>query len=443
MRELVVASLWTWAATAPICALHFGSVQVAGPVANLVAVPAVELVALPLGLTGAVAAELWQGGGEALLALAALLTERVTAALGRVAAWIPPVPVPPPDLLELALWAIFLAAAAAALRAPVPLGFLQRRAPLVAAAALLALAGSWLWRSELAPALRTELRVTFLDVGQGDAAVIELPGGGVWLVDGGGQPASLPSRDPAEARRLSESPGRESVARFLAYRRIRRIDLAILSHAHPDHYRGLGPIARQAAIGELWMARPYEGARPGGELTRLLAELAAGGTAVRHPRSGAVLRHGGVALTVLAPEPDQRGVATTDPVRSENDNSLAVRVDFAGRRLLFTGDLEEEGEEDLIRERGPAALAADLVKVPHHGSRTSSTPPLVAATSPMWAVISCGHLNQFGFPRPEVVARWRAAGATVMRTDEVGAVTAIIERGGAMRVDGLDPPPDP
>jgi len=441
LRELVIASLWTWAATAPICAFHFGAVAMAGPAANLIAVPAVELAALPLGLAGAALSELWPGGGAALLTLAAALTARVSAALGRVAAWIPPLAMPAPGLLDMAAWCALLLAAAAWLRlrgAMLPRAVRRRRALVaVGAGAALALAGAQLWRGELAPRRREELRAAFVDVGQGDAAVIELAGGGVWLIDGGGLPYSLPVRDRDTARRLGESPGREGVARYLAERRIRRIDLAILSHAHPDHYRGLGAIARAAHIDQLWMARRPAGAPVDGELARLLAELAAGGTRVVSPPAGAVLRRGGATLSLLAPGPspdDGDPSAAADPVRGENDNSLVARIDFAGRRLLFTGDIEEEGEDDLVRERGAAAVAADLVKVPHHGSRTSSTAALVAATSPRWAVISCGPMNRFGFPHPEVVARWRAAGATVLSTDRAGTIIAVVGPDGAMTV---------
>jgi competence protein ComEC len=445
LRDLVVASAWTWAATAPICAFHFGAVAMAGPVANLIAVPAVELAALPLGLAGAALSELWPAGGAAILAVAAALTARVTAALGHVASWIPPLAMPAPGVLDMVAWSGLLLAAAAWLRlrgALVPQVIRRRRALVaVGAAAALALAGSQLWRGELAPRRRDELRAAFVDVGQGDAAVIELPGGGVWLIDGGGLPYSLPVRDRDTARRLGEAPGREGVARYLAERRIRRIDLAILSHAHPDHYRGLGAIARAAHIEELWMARRPAGAPVDGELARLLAELAAGGTRVRSPPAGAVLRAGGATLSLLAPGPspdDGDPSAAADPVRTENDNSLVARLDFAGRRLLFTGDIEEEGEDDLLRERGAAALAADLVKVPHHGSRTSSTAALVAATSPRWAVISCGPMNRFGFPHPEVVARWRAAGAAVLSTDRAGTITAVVGPDGAMSVESVE-----
>src|SRR5690606_2740910 len=112
------------------------------------------------------------------------------------------------------------------------------------------LAGLWGWRAGIAPRLRGELRVAFLDVGQGDAAVIELPGGGAWLIDAGGLPLSA-GGDAAAARRAGAAPGREAVARYLAERRIRRLDLAVLSHPHLDHYRGLAAVARAVPIDEV------------------------------------------------------------------------------------------------------------------------------------------------------------------------------------------------
>jgi competence protein ComEC len=403
-------------------------------------VPAVELCALPLGLGGAVLVELWPSAGEAVLVVAAALTERVTVALAHVVAWIPPLSMSPPDLTEMAGWCVLLGALAAAVRLAGPgHAMRRRRALMVAAAAAALLVGSQVWRSELAPRWRDKLRAAFVDVGQGDAAVVEAPGGAVWLIDGGGLPFSLPTRDPGTARRLGESPGRDAVARYLALRRIRRIDLAILSHAHPDHYRGLGAIARSVHIEELWLARRHAGAPLGGELERLLAELTARGTVVRSPPAGAVVRRGGATLTVLAPgpSPDDGDVrAALDPVRSENDNSLVVRVDYAGRRLLFTGDLEEEGEEDLVREQGAAGLKVDVVKVAHHGSRTSSTQAFVDATSPGWAVISCGLANRFGFPHEGVEERWRGRGQ-VVRTDRRGTITFVVERGGNMSVESV------
>ena len=124
---------------------------------------------------------------------------------------------------------------------------------------------------------------------------------------------------------------------------------------------------------------------------------------------------------------------------SVNDSSLVVRVTRAGQALVFLGDLEEEGEAALVTG---GDLAAAVVKVPHHGSPTSSSPALVAATHPRWAIVSLGRGNRFGFPAAAVVARWRAAGARVLRTDQAGAVTVTVDRAGRVAVGTFDQPPD-
>jgi competence protein ComEC len=112
---------------------------------------------------------------------------------------------------------------------------------------------------------------------------------------------------------------------------------------------------------------------------------------------------------------------------SVNDNSLVVRVEYAGRAILFTGDLEAEGEIALVGEGG---AAADVVKAAHHGSRTSSTEELVTAVAAETVVISCGVANRFGFPHEEVLERWEQAGVRILRTDRDGAVTVRVTSGG-------------
>jgi competence protein ComEC len=277
----------------------------------------------------------------------------------------------------------------------------------------------WLCAKHPPPA--NALRVTFLDVGQGDAAIVELPDGAVWLVDAGGN-AGIP--DLARAAATGDA-----IAATLAVYDHASIDLAIVSHPHPDHYLGLAALA--LPIGELWSADEPPRADPEPSFATVAAALAARGTRLVHPPLGVARAEAGVELEVLAPR-FEAAVATPDPVRSTNDNSLVVAIRYAGRTVLFAGDLEAEGEDVLVA----AGLAhADVVKVPHHGSPTSSTAPFVAATRPEVAVISCGVANRFGFPSPAVVARWRAAGAEVERTDQAGAVVVEIAADGALTVE--------
>jgi competence protein ComEC len=291
----------------------------------------------------------------------------------------------------------------------------------------------------LARAPRGDLRVTFLDVGQGDAAVIELPGGEVWMVDAGGVPFEV---------RADQGPG-EAIARFLAARGLDHVDVAIVSHPHPDHYLGFLALAGRVPIGALWSADELDAPAAGPDrgmasFADVATRLATLGTRLVRPPIGVARTAGGVTLRVLAPITDlgdgrgARAIATADPVRTVNDDSLVIAIEYAGRRLIFAGDLEAEGEADLVAQH-PGALAADVVKVPHHGSPTSSTAALIAATHPRWAVISCGVANHFGFPSPAVVARWRAAGADVVRTDLHGAITVEVHEDSAIDVETYDP----
>jgi competence protein ComEC len=172
-------------------------------------------------------------------------------------------------------------------------------------------------------------------------------------------------------------------------------------------------------IDELWLGD--DAGDPGWR--ELVDELARRGTRIVRVSAGASRATAGVHALVLA------APTFADAARSANDASLVLRVDFAGRSMLFPGDLEAPGEAALVDE---TALAVDVVKAPHHGSRTSSTAAFVAATHPRVVVISCGWGNRFGFPAPEVVARWQAAGADVHRTDQAGAVTVRITPKGTL-----------
>lgn len=419
------AALATTAATAPLLAWHFGELSLAGPLCNLLVVPLLELAVLPAALAGSALAPSWGAGGGAVLDVAIALAGAVAQLVGQVAAVAPRVTLPPPRPAEWLLW-LALAAGAAAWRT----GLLSRRAGFLATGSCaLALALSLAWSRWVAPSARRELRVAFLDVGQGDAAVVEVPGGPVWLVDAGGRPFAG-AGSAAERRWHGEEPGRNALLRYLRARRIHRIDLVVLSHPHPDHYAGLGALLGEIEIGELWAARPAAPVHP--NYAALVAALQRTGARLVAPPLGVARRSGGAALEVLAPGRPGRP-AEVDPVLGVNDSSLVVLLRYAGRRLLFTGDLEAEGEASLLASAG-AAVRADVVKVPHHGSRTSSTPAFVAATAAGAAIVSCGPGNQFGFPAPAVLARWQESGARVWRTDLHGQVTVTVSPGGGIEV---------
>jgi competence protein ComEC len=285
----------------------------------------------------------------------------------------------------------------------------------VAAIVALAIAAASLGARDVRRRWSSDLVVTFLDVGQGDAAVVEAPGGAVMLVDGGG------------ARDGMFDPGARIVEPFLRARGIGRIDIVALSHPHPDHLNGLHRVLERFAVGGLWSSGD-DGRNP--EYHRLIRTA--------HRR--------GIATPTVTAQP--LGRARVEPLGpfygddigkppglTVNDASLVFRVGWAGRGVLFSGDLEADGEGELAGRRDAGqAVAADVLKVPHHGSRTSSSDELLDAVAPSLAVVSLGWRNQFRFPAAEVVARYAARGVRLLRTDRDGAVTVRISTAGAIDV---------
>ncbi|HEY7956543.1 MAG TPA: DNA internalization-related competence protein ComEC/Rec2 [Polyangia bacterium] len=402
--RLIVASAAAILATAPIAAWHFSQLAPAGILSNLVVVPLAELAVVPTGLTGCVLAAAHLPGGDLLVRLAGFQCEVMASFVRWFAAWAPSWRVAAPSLLEIVGW--YGALLALALELP------RRRLIALGGLALVVLTFAL---GFVATRASTRLTAHFLDVGQGDACVLELPHGHAVVIDGGG------SFD------AGFDPGQTVLAPFLWRRGIRRIDLIILSHPHPDHANGLGFLVENFPVGEVW-TNGEETTQPG--TVRLLAGARARHVPLGPPRTKQIA---GVTFRPLAPL-DEKGAIAIDPALGENDNSLVVAVEYAGRRLLFSGDIEAQAESRLITSGG---LASDLVKVPHHGSRTSSSAPFVAAVRPRLAVISVGDHNRWHFPNPGVVARWRQAGARVLRTDLDGTVTVALSANGALTISTM------
>jgi competence protein ComEC len=388
--------------TAPLVAHHFGEVTPASPLGNLLLVPLVELGVLPLGLAGAVLGAVHPWLGVAPLKLAQLGAAAALAVAEGFRRLAPVLLVRSPDPGETAALTLAAAAFLAGLRGPRKLWWWT-----AAGAAGLALAslGGREWRRRSSD----EVRVTFLDVGQGDAAVVEGPRGFAAVIDGGG------------AYDDSFDPGARVVEPFLRRRGIVRLDLVALSHPHPDHLNGLMRVLARFPVGTLWTSGD-DGKNP--RYRELVSLARSRGVALPVP-SG--FRREGLGLEPLGPWLDE--VIAAPPGTTVNDASLVLRLTYGGRAVLFPGDVEEGGEGELV---GRAALglkvASDVLKVPHHGSRTSSTDELLSTVAPRLAVISLGHHNRFHFPRPEVLERYAARGIRVLRTDRDGAVTVLIDR---------------
>jgi competence protein ComEC len=250
----------------------------------------------------------------------------------------------------------------------------------------------------------SRLRVDFIDVGQGDAALITSPTGKTVLIDGGPHEAG--------ARLVS----------FLRDRLDGPLDLVLLTHRHADHLGGL-PAVIEAIGAHAFMDAPTPHA--GKEREHLMRALERSNVPVRDAERGRQIELGGGAtLTLLGPpEPPITGS------RSDiNANSVVARLDFGETSFLFMGDAEKDTERWLLAQH--AELRARVLKVAHHGSRFSSTAPFLDAVRPAIAVISVGDHNDYHHPAPSTVRRLEAGGVTVYRSDEDGTVT--------IRSDGRD-----
>lgn len=274
-----------------------------------------------------------------------------------------------------------------------------------------------------APRPDGQLHFDFLDVGQGDSTLINFPDGQTLLIDGGGVPAikqAVP-RD-GEADEIFEPDtgrvGETVVSPFLWRRGYSKVDYILATHADTDHMQGLVDVAKNFRVRSALMARTPEDDADFSELASVLRKR---GVPVVQISRGDVLVFDDVRIEVLYPEalrPDEPAGAPWD-----NNRSIVLRITYGETKFLLTGDIEAGAEKALLAD--PASLAADVVKVPHHGSHTSSTENFINAVGAKYVVIPVGQRSRFGHPHKEVVERWLASGATVMTTGERGTISIV------------------
>jgi competence protein ComEC len=265
---------------------------------------------------------------------------------------------------------------------------------------------SW-WAYEIR--MDRDLRVTFIDVGQGNSALVQLPGKERILIDGGGFMGS------------SYDTGRMIVAPFLFRSKIHRIDYIVLSHPHPDHLNGLNFIAEHFHPKEFW----YNGQdAETTEFVELMQTVKKNGARVLSPDELSQGREiAGVKIELLHPVSVDisTNMAISKDDSGSNNNSLVLKMSYKGRSFLFPGDIEKLAEAEVVAGPGER-LKSDVLLVPHHGSKTSSTEAFINAVRPEISVISCGKGNSFKFPHEQTIKRLKDAGSTIIRIDESGAV---------------------
>jgi competence protein ComEC len=374
--------------TSLVTALHFQTMTPVALVANLVAVPIAGLL-LVVALAVCAFEPFAHSMAGFLIGVARVLVEALDRTAGGLAApaWCSFFVLPPaPWLVLMGQGAILLAG----------LGRQRLRRAALVLLSLAIVATVARGRTSSPPG---RLEVIPLDVGQGDAILVLFPGGPTMLVDAGG------------FARSGFDVGAKVVAPAL--RALGRLDLDILAitHAHRDHLGGAPSILRSFSPRAVWLGR-----MPGeGDAAALERQAARQGVPVLFPRRGVRITIGGVLLEVLNPGP---GGASTGP--AINDDSLVLRLTFGDHRVLLTGDLET-GIEHLLTSEG-RDLRADLLKIGHHGSRTSTSAPFLLRVRPVVGVISVGSTNPWGHPDAEVVRRLQDAGVDLYRTDRDGAV---------------------
>jgi competence protein ComEC len=390
----------------PLTSFYFHRLSLMVIPANLTVLPVLGLLVLPLGLCAAVSLPLSGSLAVILLKAAAWGLERMMdyvkywSSWSWSEAWVITPNGPEVLLLYALMFSLYFAKRTA-----------WARVALIVVLLLFAGDGFyWIQRNLYNP----YLRVTYLDVGQGNAALVQFPGKERMLIDGGGFPGS------------QFDVGRMIVGPFLLRSKITRIDYLVLTHPQSDHMDGLCFIAAHFKPKEFW----HNGERAETAAYRkLMGILRSRKVPIVSPMNwkGERLMEG-VKVAMLHPRKDDE-----ESSLKTNDRSLVLKLSYKDRSFLFPGDLEKAGEEKVILRSG-ADLESDVLLAPHHGSGSSSSWPFLKRVRPRVCVISAGVGNVFHFPNLQVLERLESLGCRTFRTDRAGAVEVVVgPKGGEVR----------
>ncbi len=395
--------------TAPIVAYHFNQFSWVGLFSNIIVIPFAGAVIVPLGLFSGF---LTIVTGSSTLPMVSLIDKAVLVFYSLVRAFskIPyaEIHLPSPSLIIIALYYLFIYT------------LLElRRNRLIKIAGIITASLIVLFTVPIVSNSHKDIKVTFIDVGQGDSSLIELPDGKRMLIDGGG---TFDKRFDI---------GKRILAPYLWDKGIKRIDHIVISHPASDHIGGFTYIINKFKIGEVWFNGDpaIEGYQ---EFLRVIEEKGIPVTVVK--RGDAILKDE-YNIYVLHPYPEFYSGTSGGKSSGQNNRSIVLKLAYKNRSFLFPGDIEKEAEDNLIHLG--EWLKAGIIKVPHHGSKTSSTEEFLSLVQPEVAVVSSGKDNIFNHPNPDVMERYARSGTRIYRTDMDGAV--IIESDGEnLKIETFD-----
>ena len=400
--EVFVTSFFIQIGLALPMVIFFHRLSASGLSANAIVVPVLTAV-VPLGF-GAIVTN-----SQALARLCAWLLSLSRVAVGFHARWEPDWRIPAPPFWLAGLFVVFLIIAAWRNHNGWTRGVAWTGVALTLAAIV---------AHPFAPKVEHgKFELSVLDVGQGDSVLAAFPSGALMLIDAGGIPSFGRSKRPGI------DIGEDVVSPYLWSRSIRHLDVVVMTHAHEDHMGGMSAVLRNFHPAELWTGATPES--PEWNRVRSTAEQLH--IRIRQQRRGSPFAFGGASVEVLAPGPDYQPESIP-----KNNDSLAMRVTFRATSFLLTGDMEKQVERELAAE--DLFRHDDVLKVGHHGSRTSTTDDLLDRERPVFAIISAGFENSYGHPHPQVVAALGKHHATVLRTDLNGLVT-VVSDGRRLRLD--------
>ncbi len=389
--------------TAPFVALHFNRVSLIGFLANLLIIPWVGFLIVPVSLIASIFSFFFYPFAGLLITV----NQFLATLLLKVVAFFASIPfasihLPTPTALEMIFFYLVLF-----------LGVHLRKGKkikyLIVGICILFAADLAYWN--LKDRFRNDLTLTFIDVGHGDSILVEFPGGKRMLIDGGGLPDER------------FDIGKNVIAPFLWKKKIGRIDILVLTHPDPDHLKGLNFIASQFKIGQFWDNGLMDDSVPYLRLQQTLHRKKIKRLSFDEKSESQTIN--GVEISFLnPPDRDHLSARHHNPTWL-NNQSLVMGLKFKRVTLLLTGDIEREAEEGLVKKGH--SLRAQVLKVPHHGSSTSSSPLFLNTVKPDYAILSVGKRTTDRLPHPEVLKRYRELGSKIFRTDRHGAITVVTD----------------